>query len=270
MRLKNLHQTLSRWNKLKYGHFDRKIEELQTKLREDYQPQLSDSLSPLTSLSYKQEMLWKQKAHDNNIQLGDRNTRFSRKVQRSRWRNRLNILQAVNGNIVSKPVEMAKLFLSPWSSVIKAGPVVNLNFFHELFTPVTTEENHMLTALPTEDEIYKIVSTLNPWKVPGQDGFNGKFYSSCWTIIRHEFFRGTLHRREINATLIIPIPNCASALFVHEFRPISLRNEIYKIISKPMVSHLKLVMQKCNSEEQAAFIQAKQIVDSVTLASVSK
>lgn len=249
MRLKNLRQTLSRWNKLKYGHFDRKIEELQTKLREDYQPQLSDSLSPLTSLSYKQEMLWKQ---------------------RSRWRNRLNILQDVNGNIVSKPVEMAKLFLSPWSSVIKAGPVVNLNFFHELFTPVTTEENHMLTALPTEDEIYKIVSTLNPWKVPGQDGFNGKFYSSCWTIIRHEFFRGTLHRREINATLIIPIPNCASALFVHEFRPISLRNEIYKIISKPMVSHLKLVMQKCNSEEQAAFIQAKQIVDSVTLASVSK
>lgn len=105
MRLKNLHQTLSRWNKLKYGHFDRKIEELQTKLREDYQPQLSDSLSPLISLSYKQEMLWKQKAHDNNILLGDRNTRFSQKVQRSRWRNRLNILQDVNGNIVSKPIE---------------------------------------------------------------------------------------------------------------------------------------------------------------------
>lgn len=163
---------------------------------------------------------------------------------------------------------MAKLFLSPWSSVIKAGPVVNLNFFHELFTPVITEEeNHMLTALPTEDEVYEIVSTLNPWKVPGQDGFNGKFYSSCWTIIRDEFFGGTLHRREINATLIIPIPNCASALFVHEFRPISLRSEIYKIISKPMVSQMKLVMQKCISEEQAACIQAKQIVDSVTLVS---
>lgn len=113
---------------------------------------------------------------------------------------------------------------------MKAGSPTHLNFLHELFSPVIIEEeNIMLTTIPTEEKVLKVIHSLNPWKASGKDGFNGQFYSSCWTIIRqdvmskiHNFFRGTPDLKDINQTLIVPIPKCATAQFVHELKPISL------------------------------------------------
>lgn len=86
----------------------------------------------------------------------------------------------------------------------------------------------MLTTIHTEEKVLQVIHSLNPWKASGRDGFNGQFFSSR-TIIRqdvtskiHNFFRGTLDLKDINQILIVPIPKCPTAQFVHEFRPISL------------------------------------------------
>ena len=52
---------------------------------------------------------------------------------------------------------------------------------------------------------------------------------------------------------------------VSHFRPISLCNVTYKIISKIMVNKLKLLMAKLISQYQNAFIQGRNIFDNILL-----
>lgn len=69
----NIQNSLSPWSKIKYGNIDRRIEELQKKIASRFRPSTYNSLSLdhiiLEDLA-KQEMLWKQKAHDNQINFG--------------------------------------------------------------------------------------------------------------------------------------------------------------------------------------------------------
>lgn len=83
------------WNKENFGNLDKKIDEVQAQLQFNFSPRDNqmDSHVPnqllLHSLLLKQEILWKQRAHDNHILLGDKNTKyFHNKDQRSRWRKK--------------------------------------------------------------------------------------------------------------------------------------------------------------------------------------
>ena len=52
---------------------------------------------------------------------------------------------------------------------------------------------------------------------------------------------------------------------VSHFRPVSLCNVTYKIISKIMVNKLKLLMAKLISQYQNAYIQGRNIFDNILL-----
>ncbi|CAK8573865.1 unnamed protein product [Lathyrus sativus] len=51
-----------------------------------------------------------------------------------------------------------------------------------------------------------------------------------------------------------------------DFRPISLCNVIYKLLSKALVNRLKVMLGKCVTEEQSTFVEGCSIMDSVMIA----
>lgn len=51
-----------------------------------------------------------------------------------------------------------------------------------------------------------------------------------------------------------------------DFCPISICNEIYKILSKLLVRRLKTVFLNCIGQEQSAFIEGRQIIDNAIIA----
>lgn len=71
--------------------------------------------------------------------------------------------------------------------------------------------------------------------------------------------------KAINHTLVSLIPKIDNPTEVKHFRPISLGNVIYKIISKILVNRLKAVLDICISKNQAAFVPGRQILDNVVL-----
>ena len=64
----------------------------------------------------------------------------------------------------------------------------------------------------------------------------------------------------INDIFIVLIPNVASQEELGQFRPISLCNLIFKIVSKVVADRLKVALPKIISKEQLAFVPGRLLL----------
>jgi hypothetical protein len=121
-----------------------------------------------------------------------------------------------------------------------------------LFPPVIfAEENLILCSIPIEAEVVKALSSLGSSKALGPDGFTALFYKKYWSVVRcavldcvWDFFLNKHLSREQNHTFITLVPKQSGSHSVNHFRPISLCNISYKIISKILANRLKDVLPK--------------------------
>ncbi|XP_026410582.1 uncharacterized protein LOC113305796 [Papaver somniferum] len=137
---------------------------------------------------------------------------------------------------------------------------------------ITDQDNLMLTEIPSSEEIKKIVFDMKPWTTPGPDGFPPGFYQLMLETVGPEvvkmvksFFHSKYILKQLNHnfTILIPKSNCPRN--AADFRPISLCNVSYKIISKLLVSRLKKVLNKIISPSQTAFISGRLIHDNIVI-----
>ena len=105
-------------------------------------------------------------------------------------------------------------------------------------------------------------------KAPGPDGFPVLFYKKYWPIVGEvvtkvvtSFFVLGSMPKEVNSSLIVLIPKSQNPTSFNNFRPISLCNVVYKIISKILVSKLSPFLHKLISPHQSAFLQGRWITE---------
>jgi hypothetical protein len=143
-----------------------------------------------------------------------------------------------------------------------------------LITPkITQEDNDMLLAPITKDELKEALFEMHPDKAPGPDGFNPAFYQHFWELCGDDIFvamKEWLERgyfsSSLNDTNICLIPKCERLASMKDLRPISLCNVLYKIVSKLLANRLKGCLAKCVSEEQSAFQEGRSILDNALIA----
>lgn len=138
---------------------------------------------------------------------------------------------------------------------------------------VTTNMNDDLTKAVYEEEIKAAVFDIGADPAPGPDGMTGAFYHQFWDEIKsrileevHQFFDNSQSQRPINHTNLCLLSKIDPPRTMSDFRPISLCNMSYKIISKILVNHLKKYLSSIISETQAAFIPGRNIIDNVIIA----
>lgn len=135
---------------------------------------------------------------------------------------------------------------------------------------VTLEHNALLLSTPSLEEVRQAVFGLSPDSAP--DGFSGSFFTVCWDIIHQDlysavvdFFKNSQLKLLIylayTSSFVILIPKTAQASKLKEYRPISLGNFIYKVISRLFNDRLALILPLLISPEQGAFVKGRGILD---------
>jgi len=153
------------------------------------------------------------------------------------------------------------------------NPMLPAEFLDLFDCSISDSDNQLLCAMPTDSEIYESLLSLGRKKVPGPDGFTALFYVKYWNHIKDtvlnavgDFFMHNILFCEQNHTFIALIPKKFGATSVHQFRPISLCNIIYKIISKLFTNRLKPLLDKVISPFQIVFVPSRLIQDNSILA----
>ena len=147
-----------------------------------------------------------------------------------------------------------------FSSLMTADQNINLESQAEILNVippmVSKEQNKMLSSIPKDEEIFKVVCSLGGDKAPGPDGFPMFFFQKLWKIVGKdvcdavkEFFGAKQMLKEVNSTFLCLIPKKLGADSPDQFRPINLCNSFYKIISKVLTSRLVQVIPLIISDQ---------------------
>ena len=166
---------------------------------------------------------------------------------------------------------------------------VAINYFENLFNvgtctqvddclntvehKLTPNMQQILSSDFTTDEIKTAVFQMGPTKAPGPDGMNAPFYQKFWHIVGDNVVTAVLDHLnsgvmglDINHTNIVLIHKIKSLERMSNFRPISLCNVIYKIISKVLINRLKQILLSVISPTQNAFVPGRLFTNSVLVA----
>lgn len=131
---------------------------------------------------------------------------------------------------------------------------------------------HDLSSLDvpiTEEKVWDTVKNLKLDKAPVPDGFTGRFYKSCWEIVKLDVMAtiGALYGGDarklhlLNSTLLVLIPKKEEALHVGDYHPISLVYSFAKLVAKIMANRLCSHLGNMISLNQRTLIKGCNIHD---------
>jgi hypothetical protein len=183
------------------------------------------------------------------------------------------MMKDMGGRVCRSKEDIEDAFIQYYNNIFTAGNELDLeSSLGAVDCKVTPTINHKLLAEIIVEEISTSLQQMAPLKAPGPDGYFVCFYQHNWATIHTEvcpilhFFHTGMLDSKINKTHIALIPKTQQPESVFVFRPISLCNVLYKLISKVLANRLKLVLPEIISCTQSVFIPGRLITDNILAA----
>ncbi|KAL9670846.1 hypothetical protein QQ045_008405 [Rhodiola kirilowii] len=285
LKLKKTRTALNNWNWETFGDVYRKIKEsnlllnsleyqLQNGWSDSINVQVIDTRQTLNTLLRFQLGMLEEKAKIDWYKDGDRNSSFFHASIKARRAQNSIKLELEDGSITEDGdvigLRASQYFSNLFGELPASGEIHLTDSVQKV---VSDDDNVRLTATPDLKEIQHSVFSMNASSSPGPDGFTGKFFTSCWDIIKEDlqaavnaFIKGLQLPKFISSTSIVLIPKVPKAGKFDQVRPISLCNFVHKILSRILNNRLTMILKKVISQEQSGFLEGRYIHDCIGMA----
>ncbi|WVZ94677.1 hypothetical protein U9M48_040542 [Paspalum notatum var. saurae] len=187
---------------------------------------------------------------------GDANTSFFH--QQARYRKKKNFIAkfSVEDELITSQEDKQQAAHDYFDALL--GSAEQRDFTLDLHS--LELQHHDLSELDepfTEEEVWVTIRELPMDKAPGPDGFTGRFYKTCWSVIKDD--TGHVSKfKLLNSAFITLLPKKVDALQVKDFRPISLIHSFAKLL---LTNRLAPKLPELVSVNQSAFVKGQSILD---------
>jgi hypothetical protein len=196
----------------------------------------------LNKLRREEEMKWAQRAKVKYIQEGGDNTKYFHLIAKGKHRKKkIYQLEQEEGTIVGE--ENLKVYITEYYKKLFGEPNPNSVTLNEDriddIPQLSADENSLLIADFSVEEVRKAVFQMEHNKSPGPDGFPAEFYQQFWEVIKFDlmalfecFQKGKLPLYKLNFGVITLLPKKENATQIQQYRPICLLNVSFIFLLK--------------------------------------
>lgn len=227
----------------------------------------------LNNVLLQEESLWLQKSRVNWLRAGDKNMQFfhtSTLVRRHR--NRIEALENEEEGWISDQQLLRDMAVSYYVSPFSSHQGVLGMFMRGHFPRLSIDKLTLLQRSCEDEEVTRDLKEMSPLKAPGPDGFQACFYQRTWEMTGPriiELVKGIMASGQLPLglaeVLLVLVPKTDVPSSLAQYRPISLYNVLYKIVTKLITNCLKDVWGDLIGAPQASFIQGRQDTDNILI-----
>ena len=173
---------------------------------------------------------------------GDNNTCFFHRVANSHRRtNHIRGIE-VDGVLYDDEEEVRAKVVHFYQSLYTESDTWCL-FMDGLEFASIEEDERLDLERDFSEEVVKVLQEMEGDKAPGSDGFTMVFFQKCWSVVEKDiiaffnhFHKSSEFEWSLNASFLSLIPKKNNALNIKDFRPISLVDNMYKLLFKARFS----------------------------------
>ena len=209
---------------------------------------------------------------------GEKSTAYFLGLDKRNYLNRLIIsLRDSNNEKRTKQTEIMEILVKHFSDLFAERAIDHIKaekFVDGLNMKGLSEtQNEEMSRSFTLKELTDALKGMSNNKAPGTDGFPAEFYKIFWEDIKYFFHRMTIESYEngrlpnsLTEGILTLVPKPLKPRDdVKSYRPITLLNSSYKIISATIAKRIKKVLPQIISNEQTGFMYNRFIGDNTRL-----
>eukprot|EP00253_Pinus_taeda_P008074 PITA_08074 len=285
-KIKNLRNVIKRWEKNYAVEESKKRTALQTQLEqwnqdkertqfiEEDQAKENEMYRDLYKQHREEEEELRKKSRCLWLKAGDKNTSFFHNILKIRRATNHIERIMIEGRELRDQEEIKEVAFNHFSALLTADPqpVDSVDFLSVIENKITADQNNELDKEVTIEEIEWSIFSMAQDKASSLDGFTVAFYRTHWEIIKKDFVRMVKNffsksklGNSIKSSHLALIPKDPNPQSFDQFRPISLCNVSYKIITKILASRIKKLLPSLISENQGGFVPKRHITDNLIL-----
>ena len=208
---------------------------------------------------------------------GEKNSKYFLNLEKQNAINKTIVrLQGENGEIVENQngiLSEAKLFYENLytENTKNVEESTAKQFFIENHPSLSTEDKQHCEGLISLDECSKAIKDMQNGKSPGTDGLTVDFYKFFWCKIKYivldsinyAYIKGELSVDQRRGIITLIPKKDKPRIFLKNWRPISLLNTDYKIITKALAGRLQKVLPSIINFDQTGFLKGRYIGENI-------
>jgi hypothetical protein len=215
------------------------------------------------------------------VEMGEKPTKYFCSLEKKNYVNKLITKLNINGKEIRDPklilAEEQKFYENLYSSKGNSLWEIqeNTHFFlqSENIVPIDNDDKEMCDNLISEFEIKTVLKNMKNNKSPGSDGFSADFYKVFWKDLGPYVTKSLNYGLQHNLLSVTQRQGIITCLpkgnkpreFLKNWRPISLLNTEYKLLTGVLAARLKKCLPDIISQDQKGFLKGRFIGENTRL-----